>query len=140
MRYKPRFSLFVAGPTLGDEPVTHPGLGLNVLAAGFAFEFLAQLADEDSQVLRLMRRLRAPHRRQQGAVSHHLSRVAGKVQQQIELFGREVNGFALDQNAVGPRVDHKVAGFKGGRGALRRAAQMRSYASQQLLNAERLVT
>ncbi len=68
--------------------------------AGFAFEFFAQLADEDAQILRLMRRLRAPDGSQQRAMRHHLAGVAGQMQQQIEFLGREVNGLALHGDGV----------------------------------------
>ena len=96
-----RRSFFVARPAFGDEPVADPWLGLDVLAAGFAFELLAQLAHEDAQILRLMRRLRAPHRGEQRAMRHHLAGVAGQVQQQIEFLGSQVDRLALNRNGVG---------------------------------------
>src|SRR3984957_20691353 len=136
MRDERRWLRFVAAPAFGDESVAHPWLGLDVLAARFALEFLAQLADEDSQVLGLMRGLCAPDRRQQGAMCHHLTGVASQVQQQLEFLGREMGWLALNGEGVRLHVNYKVACFEGGSGALRRAPQMRSDPSQQLLNAE----
>src|ERR1035438_3131524 len=95
-----RSSFLVAAPALGDEAVAHPGLGLNVLFAGFGIEFLAQLADKDAQVLRLVSRLRSPDGGEQGAMGHDLSRVAGQVEQQVELLGGEMDGFADRKSVV----------------------------------------
>ena len=83
---------FVAGPAFGDEAVADPGLGLDVLLAGLGFELLAQLADEDAEILRLVGRLRAPDGGEQGAVGDHLAGVAGQVREQIEFLGREMDG------------------------------------------------
>jgi len=71
-------------------------------------------------------------------MSHHLAGVAGKVQQQVEFLGRQVDGFALDGNAVRLRIHNKVTRLKGRRGAIRSAAQVSPHASKQFLNAKGL--
>ena len=53
------------GDAFGEETITDPGLGLNVLPRTFGFEFAAKLADKDAQILRLVRRLASPYGRQQ---------------------------------------------------------------------------
>src|ERR1039458_7399488 len=87
-----RSSFLVAAPALGDEAVADPGFGLDVLFAGFGLELLAQLADKDAQILRLVGRLRSPNRGEQRAMGHDLSRVAGQVEEQVEFLGGEVDG------------------------------------------------
>ena len=77
---------FVAAPSLGDKAIADPRLSLDVLLAGLGLKLLSQLADKDAQILRLVGRLRSPYSGKQGAVGHHLSRVAGQVKQQIEFL------------------------------------------------------
>ena len=94
--------------------------------------FLRSWPDKDAQVLGLMGRLRAPDRRQQGAMRHHLAGISGKMQQKIELLGRQVDWLALHGNAVRPNVNHKVAGLKAAvvrSGARRRCALTRASSS-----------
>src|SRR5271156_3713761 len=110
MRDERCWLLFVTAPALGDKSVNHPRLGLDVLAARFALELLAQLTHEDPQVLGLMRGLRTPDYRQQRAMGHHLAGIASQVQQQIEFLRREMDGLALDCNGVSLHVNHKVTG------------------------------
>src|ERR1700723_3101337 len=61
-----RFALAL-GPALGDEPVSHPGFGLDILPARLGLQLLAYLAHKHAQILRLMGRLRPPYGSQQGA-------------------------------------------------------------------------
>jgi len=70
------------------------------LLPGFCFELFAQLSDKDAQIFGLMGRLRAPDGGQQCAMRNYLAGVAGKMEQQIEFLGREVNGPAKDGDGV----------------------------------------
>ena len=92
--------LLVAAPAFGDEAVAHPRFGLDVLLAGLSFELLAQLPDKDTQVLRLVSRLRSPDRGEQGAMGDDFAGVAGQMEQKIELFWRQMKGFPLHGDAV----------------------------------------
>ena len=52
----PLFSSFLndLAPTLGHEPVTDPGFGLDVLFPGFGLQLFAQLSDKYPEILGLM--------------------------------------------------------------------------------------
>jgi hypothetical protein len=71
-----RARFFASGPAFRDEAVADPGLSLDVLLSGFAFELFAQLAYKDAQVFGLVGRLRSPDGREQGAMSDHFAGVA----------------------------------------------------------------
>lgn len=126
------------GAAFRVETVADPRLGLDVLFTRFALKFFAQLPDKDAQILRLVGRLRTPHRGQQRTVRHHPACVAREVQQQVEFLGRKVDGLALHSDAMGVCVNDKVTRFNGGGGALGSAAQMGTHAGEQFLNSERL--
>ncbi len=130
--------VFLAGPAFGDETIADPRFGLYVLAAGFVFQFFAELSDEDAEVFGLMRGLSAPDGSEQGAVRHDLARMPGEVEHQVELFGREVNRLALHGDSVRGCIHDEVAGLDGGGGAFGCTAKMGAHAGQQFLNAEGL--
>src|SRR5271167_437000 len=90
LRFRNTSQSCLFGDAFGQEAITDPGLGLDILPRTFGFEFAAKLADEDAQILRLVRRLASPYRRQQGAMGKGLARIACHVEQQIELGRSEV--------------------------------------------------
>lgn len=124
--------------SLGNEAVADPGLGLDVLTAGFGLEFFAQLPDEDAEILRLMGRLGPPHGREQGTVGDDLAGVAGKVKEEFEFLRRKVQRPTHDLDAVCRRIDDEVAGGDCGLCALGGAAEMSTYAGKEFLNVEGL--
>ena len=113
---------------------------MDVLLAGFGFEFFAELSYEDAEILGLMGGLSSPDGGEQGAMGHDLAGMAGEVKEQIEFLGGEVEGLAVDGDAMGGFIDHEVAGLDGGGGSLGSAAEMGADAGEQLLNAEGLGT
>ena len=131
-----RILLFFAGEAVGDEAVAYPGFGLDVLAAGFGFELFAELADEDAQILGLMRGLGTPYGGEQGAVGDDLAGVTREMKQEFKLFGREVQRLTGDFDAVGCCINHEVADGDGGLGALGSAAEVCANAGEQFLDAE----
>lgn len=94
-----------------NEAVADPGFGLYVLLASFSLEFLAELPNEDAEILRLVGRLGAPNGSEQSAVSYDLSGMAGEMQQQIELLGGEMNWSAKDGDGMRIRIDNEISGF-----------------------------
>src|ERR1700744_2010541 len=95
------------------------------------------MAYENAQVFRLLRRLRSPDRRKQGAMSNDLARIAREVKQQIEFFRREMNGSAADGHTMRGCIDDKVAYFDRDIGVpVRSAPQVCTDARQQFLRAE----
>ena len=65
--------------------------------------------------------------------------ITRKVQEQVELFGSQVNSSAIHRHAMRCRVYDEIAGLDCDIGiAVWRAPQMRAYTSQQLLRAEGL--
>jgi len=127
-----------ANPSFGDEAISHPGLGLNVLASCFVFEFLAQLSDEYAKVLGLMRGLGSPHSCEQGAVGHDLAGVARKVNKQVEFLGRQAQGLALHGDRMGGLIHDEIACFNRRRGAFGGATHVSADASKELLDTEGL--
>ena len=68
----------------------------------------------------------------------HLSGVPGKVNQQVKLFGSQVNRLAHDADQMRRGVDNKIAQLDCERRAFRCATQMGSHSRQQFLDSERL--
>jgi hypothetical protein len=97
-----------------NETIADPWLCLYVLLAGFSLELLAELSDEDAEILRLVGGLRTPDRCEQGAVGNHLPGMAREMEEQVKFLGGEVNGPAEDGDGMGVGVDDEVAGFEGG--------------------------
>jgi hypothetical protein len=112
----------VAADSLWNKAIANPGLSLNVLLSSFSFELLAKLSDEDPEILGLVCGLSPPDGCKEGTVGNHFAGMAREVEQEVELLGGKVNGFAKDSDGMGVGVDDKVACFEGGRGALGRAA------------------
>ena len=104
-----------------------------------ALKFLAQLGDEDAKVFGLLRELRTPDVSEQDAVGKDLACIAGKKEEKIEFFGREVDGAGGDGDGVGGGIDEKIADLdRSIAGALRSAAEMGADAREELLDAEGL--
>jgi len=125
-------------PAFGDEAVADPGFGLDVLFAGFGFEFFAELSDEDAEVFGLVYGVSAPDGGEQGAMGDDLAVVAGQVGDELEFFGGEVDGASLDGDGVGDGVDEEVSGLNGAGGALRGAAEVGADAGEEFVVAEGL--
>lgn len=67
---------------------------------------------------------------------HDLAGVAGEVEQEVELFRGEVNGFAADADEMGCGVNGEVAFFDNAQCAFRCAAQIGADACQKFLNSK----
>ena len=109
----------------GDETVADPGLGLDVLLAGFGFEFFAQLADKDAQIFGLVGRLCSPDT----AVSRArwvMTFPAWRARWRSRSNSLGVRWMGLPETVmvVGIGIDDEVAGLDGGGGALGGAAEM----------------
>ena len=94
---------------LGDKAVANPWLGLDILLAGFGFEFLTKLANKDAEILGLVGRLRSPDSGKQGAMSDHFARMARQVKKKLKFLGRQVDGFAGNLDTVGSGINDKIA-------------------------------
>src|SRR5579859_5587308 len=104
-------------------------------------DLLAELADEDAQVLGLADTVNAPHRREQRTMGQHTSGMFRHVEQKLKLLGGEAHVRAPDGYAMGIRIDHEIADVDGTRGFCfgnGDAAKMGPHARLQLLHAERL--
>src|SRR5215469_3485386 len=66
------------------------------------------MSDELAQIFRLLCAVRSPHRSQQRMMSDDLPWMPGEVNQQVELFRRQVNFVFLNLNPVRWNVDKKV--------------------------------
>ena len=69
----------IADPRFSDDVARYVLVG---------FKLLSQMANEDSQVLGLFHAVWTPHSSEQGTMGDDLSRVARKVQEQIEFLRR----------------------------------------------------
>ncbi len=72
---------------------------------GIGFDLLAELADENAQVVRLLPIFRAPDTPQQHAVGEHPVWVRGEKLQQGILRRRQMHFLAIDQHATAGDVD-----------------------------------
>ena len=99
---------FISTESFSDETVADPWFGLDVLLAGFGLELFAQLADEDTQVFGLVCGLGSPDRGKQGAVGDDFAGMTGKMEEEVELLGCEMDGLAEDGDGVGGRIHHEV--------------------------------
>src|SRR5262249_30097447 len=91
------------------EAVANPGICQDVSRLVVRLELVAQLIDEDAEILRLMDALSAPHGVQERAVSEHLVGMARHVDQQIKFFGREVTFFVPSAHRTCFRIDIEVS-------------------------------
>src|ERR1700722_19140579 len=87
--------------TFGQETITDPGFGLDVLARALGFKFPPKLANKHAQILWLMSRLATPYCRQQCAMRQSLARITRHVKQQIEFRGCQVQTVAAHGHGVG---------------------------------------
>ena len=85
--------MLIGAEAFGNKAIADPGLGLNVLLAGIGFEFLAQLADKNAEILRLMGRLCAPDGGEEGSMGYDLAGVTGKVKSSSNSLGVRWTGF-----------------------------------------------
>src|SRR5262249_46024538 len=91
------------------EAITDPGLSEDVTGRGsIGLELFAQLADKYAQVFDLLGAMTSPDRSQQGTMSDDLSRMAGEIDQQIELLGGEMDLASPDSYLVGRQINAKV--------------------------------
>ena len=75
---------------------------------GIGFDLLAQLTDEDTQVFGLFRVLTAPNCAEQGAMRKDFAAILEEVNEQVELFRREVNFLLADKDFVRGEINHKI--------------------------------
>src|SRR5947208_1354700 len=116
------------------ESISYPGLGDEIPRVGrIRLELLAQLTEEDAQVLRLLLRGLSPYRLQQNSMRDDAVRVAREVDEQIELLRRQPHLIAVDMDPSSLQVDAEVADVERRqiRGAAGRAAERRAHPRQQ---------
>src|SRR5579862_78023 len=76
-----------ASPSFGNEAIADPRLRLDVLAAGFVFELLAQLPNKNPQVFGLVCGLGSPHGCEQSAMGHDFACMTSEMQEEFEFLG-----------------------------------------------------
>ena len=110
------------------KPVADPRLGLDVLGrARVLLELFSDVGDEDAQIFRLFRAVAAPDCGENGAMGKNFPAIREKILNHVVLFGREMDGLAIDFNQALLGIDFEISGFIGNIG-LRRRAERRSKA------------
>ena len=96
----------------GVEAVADPGLAEDVAGTFGVLDFFAELGDQYSKVFGLAVAGWAPDGAQQDLVREDAVRGAREDDQEVELLGGEMDGFAADGNGVSVGVDDEIADFK----------------------------
>ena len=95
------------------ETIADPRLSNDVACrAIFGLQLLAEVIDEDSQVVGLSGWGIRPDGRQQGPVGYDLVGAPRPVQNQFEFFGTEVHFASPYRDFAGLQVDSKIADFE----------------------------
>src|SRR5205085_12316185 len=79
-------------------------------AGRIGFELLPQPADEDAQILHLLRLRRPPNLTQQLAMGQHLASMRHQMAQQLEFFWGELDRFTGAGDQPARQIDRQVAG------------------------------
>src|ERR1700688_458543 len=100
-----------SGLRTGLEAVTNPGFGKQVLRRRrITLDFLAQLPNEDAQVLWLFRAVGSPDSGQQRAVRDHLARMPRQKNEQVEFLRREMDLTPCDFHRARIQINRKISG------------------------------
>ena len=84
---KMRDAVLSGGDTFRFKAVADPRFGKDVGHGCFVLNFFSQLADKDSQVLRLFSTVTTPDGGKKFSVCEYFVRIMSKVNEQIEFFG-----------------------------------------------------
>jgi hypothetical protein len=76
----------------GFEAIADPRFREDVMRTRFVgLKFLPQVSNKHSKIFRLLYAVRAPNSRQQFSMRKHAAGISCHVDQEIELFGREMH-------------------------------------------------
>src|SRR5262250_1422870 len=92
------------GQSIADAELSQQDLG----PIWINLDFLAQLAHEDSQVLRIVDVRLPPHRLKQVLVRYDFSRVLGEHLEQTIFFRRKIKAFTVQLHRSGCKVDDEA--------------------------------
>lgn len=109
---------------------------------GCVFEFRAQLAYEDAQILAVRNVGRAPDIVQQLAVGNHLARVAHQKGEKFEFLRRQTDRFPALSDVMARQINSDTCNLELSHWIcidLMAAAQRRPHPRQKFTNAERFV-
>src|SRR5260370_24903992 len=94
------------------ETIPYPGLGHYVgRRSGIGIDLIAELADKQTQVLRLLGAACAPDRGKQRAMRSHFVRITGKIDEQLKFLWRQLQFAATDGNRVRVQVNAEITIF-----------------------------
>ena len=94
------------------KPVPGPGLSYDVAGFGrITLYFLAEVANEDAQVLRLLDVIATPHGCEKRAMRKYLVGMSHHEDQEVKFLWSEVNFISTDGDAAGFEIDVDVASF-----------------------------